>query len=216
MLKTLVKVVLVGSFASLSLYANAAFIGADDIDSISVQTPEGWTAVNEDALFDGITRKRKSTRFIGYRNDGDALSAANPLQIIANLTAPTNVVGFSFFNDWGYHLDQQVMDLAVRFDGHDGTRRYAVTYEYFGLDVNTWDEIFLFSDVLFAGVNKITVDVRGVNKVNFEIRELKFATMPDIALSTSNLVSGTANVNAPAIASLLGLALFATIRLRRK
>ena len=180
------------SFSAPSL--QASLIQNGDIDSIVIETPEKWTGVNESVLFDGISLKRKSERFIGFRNDGEELSPLNTFSIIVTLNRLFDIDSFGFFNDWGYHLQQQVASIRVSLFDANATVAYSVTRNDVKLD--TFDIINVFTtNSPVKDIKYVTFDILKIQETNFEIREfvLSYTGVRDNAsLSAAQISSPTA------------------------
>ncbi|MFC4701977.1 hypothetical protein ACFO4O_17665 [Glaciecola siphonariae] len=184
---------------ALTFQAKSAFITNDDISSIDIVTPKGWTFMNESALFDGDTRKRRSLAFRANQQNSDSISAVNPLEINVSLTNAFNIDGFSFFNDWGYHLKQQVVGMDISF--FDAQRQVLFSYSTDSLLLDRWEQIdvFTLSDAI-QNVSVLRVLITRSQSSEFEIRELLFQATQFVN-NPDTLNDPTANVAAPAMFS---------------
>jgi hypothetical protein len=193
------------AFIALSFSAptlQASIIANSDIDSLTVTTPEKWTAVNESVLFDGLTGRDSATtdRFIGYKNSGEWLSATNLFSIDIGLNTLFDINGFGFYNDWGNQLQQQVATMSISLFDASGNLKYAIKRTNLKLD--TFDFISVFqTSAPITGIKFISFDISKIQKWNFEIRELVVSYV-DNGVSTS-----TATISAPGI----GIAAFGLI-----
>lgn len=159
----------------LSSLSNASIITNADVAALTVTSPLNWTFIHSSSLLNGITANgaNEAERFVGFRNNGTALSAANPFVIDMSLKSATVITGFSFFNDWGLLLNQQVMTMKVDVFS-EGTTLYTNLFD--ALALNRFDEIGLVSGLLLAGADQITFTILGLQKTNFEIREFVITT----------------------------------------
>lgn len=202
-MKQFLQHILISSVLLISFGTNATVITNSDVNLITVTTPEAWTAENTESLLDGITGQRQGTRFIGFRNTGDELSTTNEFLITIKLNQLFTITDFSFFNDWGYHLKQQVMDMSVTFSNEGSL---ISTESYTGLAMDTFEEITLFNGKDIKGVSNIEVSITKVDNINFEIRELLFSATPD---------SNITNVSAPASSVLMLMIMGLLFRTRK-
>ena len=203
-MKQFLQCILISSVLLVVSYgANASVITNSDVSLITVTTPEAWTAENTESLLDGVTGQRQGTRFVGFRNTGDELSTSNEFLINIKLNQLFTITDFSFFNDWGYHLKQQVMDMSVTFSNGGSL---ISTESYTGLAMYNFEEITLFNGKDIKGVSNIKVSITKLDNINFEIRELLFTATPE---------SNITNVSAPA-SSLLMLIMMGLLFRNRK
>lgn len=175
MKKSLVKF-LAASAILVSSYSNASIISNADVSALTVTMPASWTFLNSGALLNGVTvnvTSDNSERFVGLRNSGAALSAANPFIIDMRLSSTQVITGFSFFNDWGQQLGQQVMTMRVEVFSA-GSAFYSTLFS--SLSLNTFGEIGLDSGLLLSGADRITFSILGLQSTNFEIREFVITT----------------------------------------
>lgn len=202
-MKQFLQHILISSVLLITFGTNASVITNSDVNLITVTTPEAWTAENKESLLDGITGKRQGTRFIGFRNTGDELSTTNEFLINIKLNQLFTITDFSFFNDWGYHLKQQVMDMSVTFSNEGSL---ISTDSYTGLAMDTFEEITLFNGKDIKGVSNIEVSITKIDNINFEIRELLFSATPD---------SNITNVSSPASSVLMLIMIGLLFRTRK-
>lgn len=175
MKKSLVKFLAVSAIL-VSSFSNASIISNADVSALTVTTPASWSFLNSAALLNGVTANvtsDNSERFVGLRNGGGALSAANPFIIDMSLSSAQVITGFSFFNDWGLQLGQQVMTMRVEVFSA-GSALYSTLFS--SLSLNTFGEIGLDSGLLLSGADRITFSILGLQSINFEIREFVITT----------------------------------------
>jgi hypothetical protein len=201
-MKQFLKVLVVSSVALFSIGVQASIITSADVEQFTITTPDKWTVANANTLIDGkfdnihAEINQVNSRFIGFRNDGEQLSSSKPVSILIDLNGSFIITGFSFYNDWGNILQQQVVELNIGFFGSNGQIGDSIFAT--ALSKNTFDIISIFDDKVFGGVEQIKLDITGVNKTNFEIRELVF------------------NVNSPSTFGLLLLLTLALVLRARK
>lgn len=181
---------------SVSFSSNSLIIGSSDVDSISFDLPTGWTASNESALFDGVTKRFGASRFIGFRNNGSDLTLSNPFQIDVDFNSLFDISSFAFYNDWGHHLHQQVASITIDF--LDSAAQTIFSNFRSDVQLNSFSLVNVFSTTnAIKDVAGISVKISGIQRTNFEIREF-------VLEASRSQLAGQNQVNAPVFG--LGLA----------
>lgn len=203
-LALLLTLLMSGTFIS-----NAGIIKTEDIAMISIQQPSNWQTFNTQQLFDGIDDRYTPTRFAAYQKKGDLLTSSAPFNISVALVSGVNVSSISFFNDWRYHLNQQVAAMNVSLYGVNSRLLWNSSFN--NLQQNTWDKIDLVSfDEAINDVMRIDFTVVKSQGNHFEIREFVVGTQEPLLLNAS----ATSPVSAPNVGLMLmlGLGLLGYVR----
>lgn len=183
------------TFASIS---QAALITESEILSTIVTAPSGWTTVNENVLFDGVTATNGpgTERFIGFRNSGAALSPSNPFDINITFNSLTQLSVFGLYNDWGNALNQSLS--TVELSGFDAGNSLIASQTLTGLNTGSFAPSFInLTNFAGADIKSLLVSITGINGTNFEIREFAIeATSPTV---------GPMPVSAPAMGAFMVL-----------
>lgn len=197
------KIMLCTVFFSTMPLANV--ITSEDIEQLNISSPADWQTYNTHQLFDGISDRYSATRFAAYQKSGDSLSSDNPYNISLMLTSTVSVNSLGFFNDWRYHLDQQVSAMSVSL--YNENRGLLWSNQFNNLQQNSWQEIKLFDfSNAIDNVSQIDFNVIGLQGNHFEIRELLvgYTRLPTLQVSSEN-------VSVPSIAALILLGISALL-----
>lgn len=186
------------ALAVFALNTNAALITSADVDSVNISAGTGWSWVNIDALFNGVTNDMttQTERFIGYRNSGEVISETNPFIIDVGFNNSFTVESLSFFNDWGRLLEQQIEVIAIEFLNMGSVVSILNTS---GLAQNTFDEVILGKGLSVANVDQMKFFINAIDGTNFEIREIVIEVADQVA---------AVEASAPALGVLIALVSF--------